>query len=229
RMHVSILNTEKKEIGKTLDYSEAQLLPTTTKEFTIKMPTKGMDIGAYYAKITSDLGHEQILFFQILAPGTLAMRGILEQMALNKIWVKPKETVKLEASFKNEGELFIEAAKIKGEIYLVDPTYGTKELVGVFEGDPMNVPIGESTSLIAYFTPEKSGRYSIEGYAVYGGKRTDVKTTILNVLEEPVNYTMYYFVIGAVVVLIVFYLTRMSEDGRTRRFKKLWSEYLNIK
>lgn len=229
KLHIAILNSERKEIGKSIDYSEIAILPTTSKQFTIKMPTKGMDTGAYYSKVTSDLGHEQTLFFQILAPGTLALRGSLEQVLLNKIWVKPAETVKVEATFSNDGELFIDTAKLKGEIYVIDPTYGTKEMIGVFEGDSMTVPLGEKVTLSAYFTPSKPGRYSIEGYVMYSGKRTDVKSTVLNVLEEPVNYTLYYLLIGVVVILVVFYLTRMTEDGRTRRFKKIWGDYLSIK
>ncbi|MDD5111360.1 MAG: hypothetical protein PHG85_02320 [Candidatus Altiarchaeota archaeon] len=229
KLHFEILNSERKEIGKTMDYSETQIMPTTTKQFTIKMPTKGMETGAYYAKMTSNFGDEQTLFFQILAPGTLAIRGSIAQLSLNKIWVKPQETVKIEATFTNEGEVFIDSAKIKGEAYLIDPTYGTKELVGTFEGDSMTVPIGQEVSLTSYFTPAKSGRYSIEGIVVYSGKRTDVKTTVLNVLEEPKSYTLYYLAIGLFVILVVFYLTRMTEDGRTRRFKKMWGDYLSLK
>jgi hypothetical protein len=229
KLHFAILSNERKETGKVMDYSETTIMPTTSKQFTVKMPTKGMDLGAYYAKVTSDLGHEQTLFFQILAPGTLAIQGDLEQLALNKIWVKPGETVKSEAKFKNTGELFIDSAKLKGEVYLMDPQYGTKELIEVFEGDVMSVPIGQDVSLTAYFTPQKSGRYSIEGYVIYAGKRTDVKSTVLNVLEETKNYTYYYLLVGVLVIAIVFYMTRMTEDGRTRRFKKMWGDFLSIK
>jgi len=229
RLHIAILDGERKDTGKSLDYAESQILPTVTKQFTIKMPTKGMELGAYYGKLTDDLNHEQTLFFQVLAPGTLAIVGTLEQVSLNKIWVKPQETVKIDATFTNEGEVFIDSAKLKTEVYILDPTYNTKELVGVTEGESMSVPVGGTTTLTAYFTPPKAGRYSIEGVVVYSGKKTEMKSSVLNVLEEAKNYTLYYLLIGAVVLLVVFYLTRMTEDGRTRRFRKLWGDYLNIK
>jgi hypothetical protein len=231
KLHIIILNSERRETGKILDYSETAILPTTSKMFSIKMPTKGMEVAAYYAKITSDLGDEQTIFFQVLAPGTLAIKGSLGQVSLNKIWVKPGEIVKVEGAFKNEGEVIIEqSAKVRCEAHLIDPQYNTKALVKQFEGtDAMTVPIGGEVSLDTSFTPEKSGRYSIECFAIYSGKRTDVKSTILNVLEEPVDYTIYYILIGAIVVAIVFYLTRLSDDGRTRRFRRMWGDYLNIK
>jgi hypothetical protein len=229
KLHIAILDGERKDTGKSLDYAETQVLPTTTKQFSIKMPTKGMDVGAYYGKITDDLGHEQTLFFQVLAPGTLAIVGDLTQLSLNKIWVQPQETVKIDAQFQNTGQVFIDSAKLKTEVYQVDPTYNTKALVTVTEGEPLSVAVGATVDLSAYFTPQKAGRYSIEGTVIYSGKSTEVKSSVLNVLEEAKNYTLYYLLIGAVVLLLVFYLTRMTEDGRTRRFKKLWGDYLNIK
>lgn len=221
-IHVTILNSDKEEIGKTLDYAQTSILPTTSKQITIKMPTKGMDIGAYYARISSDRGEEQTLFFQILAQGTLALKGSLEQILLNKIWVKPGETVKVDATFSNDGELSIDSAKLKGEAYIIDPTYGTKELAGVFEGDSISVPVGEKVTLNAYFTPQKSGIYTIQGMAIYSGKRTDVKSTILNVLETSSSgYGVYYFLIGSIIVIaVVFYLTRMSDYTGAKRYRR---------
>jgi len=226
RIHVSLLDVDRKETGKTLDYSGTSILPTIVRQFSVKMPTKGMDVGDYYVKINSDLGDEQILFFQIFPPGAyLVLKGTLDQLMLNKIWVKPQENVKITGTFKNEGELFIESAKLKGEAYLVDKALGTKELVSVFEGDAMSVPIGEEVSLTAYFTPQKPGQYSIEGVALYSGKKTDVKSTVLNVLEEAPrggytlqNYSIIGVIIfGFIIIGAAFYVTRIRDSTGGRR------------
>lgn len=212
RIRVSLLDSEKKDLGKFIDYSETTILPTVEKRFTVKMPTKGMSTGVYYAKVNADNGEEYTMLFQILRPGTLAISGVLEQLMVNKIWVKPQETVRVEASFKNNGVAFIESAKLKGETYLIDPSYGTKELVGVFDGESMSVSTGEEVKLTAYFTPKKSGVYSVEGVVIYGGRKTEQKSTVLNVLEQKqsiAEYEYVYIAIAgiAVVIMVVVYAT----------------------
>lgn len=192
RLHFTMLNDEGKEIGRTFDYSETAILPTTSKQFSVWVPTKGMKIGDYYANVTSDLGYEQLLFFHILTPGTyLIVRGELEQISLDKTWVKPEETVEVNGTFINDGQRFINSAKLKCESYVTDPTYGTRELVGISEGKPRNASVGEKITLSAYVTPPTYGKYSIECLVLYDGKRTGVKSKTLNV-EEPVRHTLLY-------------------------------------
>jgi archaellum biogenesis ATPase FlaH len=225
RIRVSLLDSEKKETGKFIDYSDTTIPPTVEKHFTVKMPTKGIGTGLYYAKVTSDNSEEYTIPFQILRPGTLAVSGVLEQLSVNKVWVNPDETSKLEASFRNNGESLIESAKLRGEAYLIDPVYGTKELAGVFEGEPMSVSTGEEVKLTAYFTPKKSGLYSIEGVVIYGGRKTEPKSTMLNVLGQkqssiPQAYVYAIIAAAAVVILLLVYATRMNTGSRTAMQRK---------
>lgn len=220
---------EKKNLLNSVDYAEMDVLPSVTEDVLIEVPTTGMAVGQYWADVVTDMGGTQSLSFEVLKEGTLSMMGKLRQVKLSKIWVKQGETVKVSAYLVNEGELMIRGAKFVGEAFLVDEQYGTEQLLGTFESDVMNSPSGMEAELVAYFTPKQPGRYSIRGYILYEGKKTKSKGNILNVLSEPVNYTTYYMGIGIVVILIVYYMLQKGQDGRTRRFKRLWQNYLSIK
>ncbi|MDD5111448.1 MAG: ATPase domain-containing protein [Candidatus Altiarchaeota archaeon] len=213
---LSILDAERKELGRNLQHKESSVLPTVIREISIPMATKGLAVGSYHARITSDMGEEQMVFFHILEPGTLAIIGSLDQLNLNKIYVTPDETVIIEGQFTNDGESQIDKAKLMGESYLLDPSSGTKELIGVFESDLMTVPLGGQTVLTAYFTPKKAGQYSIEGFVVYSGKKSETKTTVLNVLANPQKNTpySYYIAAGMLVLIMIAAIARSRKPAR---------------
>jgi hypothetical protein len=221
RLQFTILDDEHNPVGKYFEHHETSVLPTVTKEISIKMQTDDMSLGDYYAKITSDRNESYTAFFQILQPGTLAVRGTLEQISLNKIWVRPEETVRVEGLFRNEGERAINSAKLKCEAHLVNLEAGTNELIGVFDGTSIEVPVGERITLESYFTPKKSGRYSIDCVTFYSGRTTDVKSTVLNVMEAE---TAYYNVLtvltspeGMVTLLLIAIAILIAYIYRRRR------------
>ncbi|MFH0859883.1 MAG: hypothetical protein V1921_01650 [Candidatus Altiarchaeota archaeon] len=220
---------DKQNVLQTLEYSDLEILPTTTKSGILEIPTENMPVGRYWTDVTSDIGGVQTLTFDVLEPGTLAIKGNLEQVKLSKIWVSVDEIVKVEARFRNEGELLIENAKFIGEAYLIDEKYNTEQLLGVFESAPASVPVNEDVLLISYFTPKRDGRYSIRGYVQYSGKKSYEKGSVLNVQAQPKNYIYHYIGVGLVVLLLVYYLIQKGSDGRTRRFKRLWRDYLSLK
>ena len=212
---------------KTFTYTQTEVFPTKRQEIIFTVPSTGLDVGQYNAKVKVNTD-EQTVSFNIMPKGTLALSGRLLQVYLNKIWVETGETVKITGAFKNEGDLQIEKAKLVVEAYLIDEKYQTEKLVKTVESEPLDVAVGESIDLSTYFTPEKDGRYRIRGVIMYSGKQTSAKESVLNVNPRPANYTPYYITIGVLVILIVYYLTRKGEDGRTRRFKKIWGDYLKI-
>jgi hypothetical protein len=113
---------------------------------------------------------------------------------------------------------------------MIDEKYQTEKLVKpITSKDELDIPVDQTVELVTYFTPSKPGRYMIRGVATYAGKRTSPKATVLNVMAAPTNYTPYIIAAVVVVIVAVYWLTQKGEDGRTRRFKKIWGDYLQIK
>lgn len=228
-IHIDIYDSKRKNLLKTLDYSDLTINPTASESDEIVVQSKGLEVGKYVADLSTEIGGSSTVEFNVWERGTLAMKGILIQVSLNKIWVQVEELVEVNARFINRGELLIEDAKFKGQAYLVSDDFETEQLVGVFESDAMTVPVNREVTLTSHFQPTKPGRYIIRGSIVYGGKATIPKETILNVLPQEKNYTPYYIGVGILVILIVYFLLMRTEDGRTRRFKKMWGDYLKVK
>jgi len=228
-IHIEIFDRLKKNLLKVVDYTDLTVLPTITESVVISVPTKGLEVGKHVATISSDLGGSASVEFNIMAPGTLAMKGLLSGVSVNKHWVQVGELVEVNGLFLNRGELLIEGAKLKGQVYLVSEDFKTEKLVEVFESDMLNVPVNSQQSFKSYFKPTSAGRYVVRGSVIYQGKETRKKETILNVLPQEKNYTLYYIGVGVLVIVLVYFLLMKSEDGRTRRFKKLWGDYLQIK
>jgi len=221
------------DVSGTLKKSQTQskddILPTVESTTAIEIPSDGLDVARYTAKIT--LGNEeQTLTFNILDKGTLALKGVLKTVQLNKIWAEVGETVKISGSVENTGEVLIQGAKLNVEVYMIDERYQTEKLVKTFTSEEnLDVPVGQTIDLVAYFTPSTAGRYNIQGTVTYAAKKTPPKTTILNVIERPTNYMPYLIVAAIVVVLFLYWLTKRDEDSKTRRFRKIWGDYLEIK
>jgi len=216
-------------LKKTFTHSRTEILPTVESLISIDVPTTELDVGRYTAKVIVGK-EEQKLTFAVLDRGTLALKGHLKTFLLNKIWVEVGETAKITGEIENTGEILMEGAKLNVEVYLIDEKYQTEKLVKAFSSDESrDVPVGQSAELSTYFTPSTSGRYMIQGSVTYAGKKTQAKSTVLNVLERPTNYLPYIIAVAIVVVGIVYWLTKKGEDGRTRRFRRIWGDYLQIK
>ncbi len=216
-------------LKKTFSQSNVEILPTVESNIPLEVPSDDLEVGQYSAAlIVGD--EEQTLSFSILERGTLALKGKLNQVSLNKIWVEVGETVKITGDVENTGEILIEDAKLNVEVYLVDEKYKTEKLVKAFtSSESLDIPVGGEVELTSYFTPSTAGRYNIRAVVTYSGKKTPAKATILNVLPTPTNYTPYILAGVVLIIALVVYLARKGEDGRTRRFKKIWGDYLQIK
>lgn len=225
---IEVLDEKETNVLISVVHSETEILPTKREEIRIKVPSTGLDVGLYVGRVTVKDKIEKLLF-DVFPKGTLALQAELLDLRASKIWLQSGESVKFEGRVKNVGELPISSAKLVGEAYLIDPQYGTEELLGTFESEKLDIPLETEIVLTSFFTPTKPGRYRIKGIVYYAGKKSRPKETIINVLEKPPNYVPYYIAIGVIVVFLVYYLTRMTEDGRTRRFKRIWRDYLRIK
>jgi len=225
-LRITLLDSEMRTLNRTLDYHDTPVLPTIIQQFFIQMPTKGLRLDDYYANVTSDLGYENMLSFKILPQGTyLIFKGILDGMSANTTQTAAGENVNIMASFRNDGDARIEEAKLKAEVYLTSEEWDTKKLAGVIEGKPRSVEKGENSTLSAVFTPKQPGTYLLEGVVVYSGKRTDVKTLLINVKEPKRESTQSFITlimqwreeIGGVIAIIavaalIAYLKRRQKN-----------------
>ncbi|MBU0530105.1 MAG: hypothetical protein KKC05_00355 [Nanoarchaeota archaeon] len=172
--------------GKSIDsfeYSDAIVKVGTVEEIVVDWETAGQTIGDYRAHVqvmldSEELGDETI-DFKILERGALSADGeIVSVNSPDEVVVG--KTAKIEVEFKNTGDIDMDA-KIKAEVY------SGEDLVKVIEGDSVFVNSGRAEKIVAYFTPDAEGTYSIEGHVAYEGKKTTFETISLAVVSETVS------------------------------------------
>jgi len=182
RIHIDILDRDKIGAIKSVDFEEVEVLPTKGHQLLIKVPTEDLEIGQYWAEVTSYLDQkiikEELLTFDFLERGALSVKGKLN-FVMGGAWAELGDVVRIAASFSNIGELST-LAKFKGEVISGD------KLVEVLESEEIDVAVGETINLTTYFRPTEIGRYEIKGVVYYSKKVTEEKSTILNVApREP--------------------------------------------
>jgi hypothetical protein len=171
---IDVWDQERTEIIKQLEFSDEIVIPTTEKELEVKMDSSDLEIGQYWAEVTSiECYSSETLTFDVLEEGALKAQGTLLRVT-SPPWIKVGDTTLIEAVFENTGEKTVNA-RFKGEISL-----GSK-IVQILESESSSVGIGELETFKFYFTPKKEGRYIVTGIVLYDGKRTFEKSTVINV------------------------------------------------
>lgn len=205
------------------------ILPTVESNIDVQVPSADLGVGRYLAKLRVGK-QQQTLTFSVLDEGTLALKGVMNSLTLNKIFVEIGESTKITSDVDNTGEVLIKKAKINYEVFIYDDKYQTEKLVKQFESkDVLDIPVKQSAEFTGYFTPSEPGRYVIYGYLTYGGKKTGAKSTVLNVYGNPRDYTWHILALVIVGIISLLWLTKREGDGKTRKFKKIWGDYLQIK
>jgi len=219
-VYVDIWNRDMTEIVKSVELIGSEVLPTTTETHEFSISSDNMSIGQYWANVTVSAGgeiiHEEVLTFDLMARGSLSIKGEFIGL-IKKVWATVGEVVKIDALFKNIGELPT-SAKYKGEVYLGD------EIMAVLESEELLVPVEETTNLTTYFTPDRPGRYVIRGAVYYDKKVTFTKEGILNVTEAEsllsaiLSNNLFY--IGIIILLFII-LVRVLPRKSSARYQKL--------
>ena len=100
KMHIDIWDQEQQEILASYDYDDTQVAPTTQEALEIAVPTTGLELGQYWAEISSlDCFSQSVLTFDVLEEGSLRAEGVLQEMR-GKTWVDAGETVQIDAVFR---------------------------------------------------------------------------------------------------------------------------------
>jgi hypothetical protein len=146
--------------------------------------TTGNAAADYLARVNVVLDGKTLaseeLPFKILPLGTLTRSGELKEIVVNGAAIVNLVT-KMTATFVNTGEIDT-WAEFAGEIYKGD------QLVDTFSGEKLLIEKGTEANLTAYFELAEIGDYTIKGYVLYEGKKTEIKELTFSVIEpEPGN------------------------------------------
>ena len=210
---IAILDSPRKEIKQIS--SSLELLPTVEKDYSVFVPSEGLAVAQYYAKVTVLLDgvfvKEAILPFEIRQAGSLIKQGELIKLVADQA-VLANTTVQLNAEFSNTGQLPL-SAKFVGEIWLAET------LIGAIEGAPAIVGVGEQKLLAAGFIPKEIGLYKIKAHVNYGGRQTsdgyifvDSRTS----LESPVALSLNAAVLVFWLVLVVVIAVIIARHGKKK-------------
>jgi hypothetical protein len=210
---IDVWNQERTKIVKQMEFSDEMIIPTTEKELTIKMDTSDLDIGQYWAEVTSvECYASETLTFDVLEVGALKAQGTLLSVT-SPPWIKVGDTTLIEALFENNGEKTV-SARFTGQI-----TLGSK-IVQLLESESSSVDIGKLQTFKFYFTPKKEGKYIVNGIVLYDGKRTFEKSTVINVERKGFSFNqlkmpLIYFIL----ILAISFLAYKIKQEKKKRLK----------
>lgn len=197
---IDIWDRDRISIIKQVEFSNDMIIPTTEKEVIIPVSSSDLEIGQYWAEITSvECYASETLTFDVLEEGALKAQGTLLSV-ISPPWIKIGDTTLIEAVFENTGEKTVNA-RFKGEI-----TLGSK-IVQILESEISSVEIGERETFKFYFTPKEEGRYIVNGVVFYDGKRTFEKSTVINVEKDGIKWgKIKIYLIYLILIVAIAYL-----------------------
>jgi len=205
KIHIDIY--KENVIVKVIEYAEAEkeILPTKTERILFEINSTGLGIDNYMANVS--VKENYILDdFNILEVGGLSLGGILERLTIKNPDIGVGEKTLIIGIFENTGNRRVSARlKIKALI--------GSEIIDTLEGEEMDVEPGEKVALEAFYTPQKSGRYIIQGSVVYSKRVTSPKEATLNVS----GFNYLYLIIGIIIVAIA-YIKRQKIRETLRRY-----------
>jgi hypothetical protein len=206
-----IWGQNQEEIIMSGEFEFPEVLPTTEKR-TTKSISNSLDIGQYWATVSTDeCGSSALLTFSVVEKGAIVDKGILE-MIKNKVWAQVYEPIEVNAVFRNDGPRTV-YAKFKGDIKLEN------KIVKVIETEEIAVPTKERQEFITYFTPEIPGRYVVSGRVIYNSKLTYEKASIMNVrpAEEKETSIIPLIVYIIIIITIIFLIRNIIITKKKRR------------
>lgn len=215
---ISIWDRDRINKVKEVEFSNEMIIPTTEKEIIIPVESHDLEIGQYWAEVSSiECYSSETLTFDVLEEGALKSHGVLLSVS-SPPWINVGETTLIEAIFENTGEKTV-SARFRGEI-----TLGNK-IVQILESETSSVKIGERETFKFYFTPTSEGKYIVNGFVFYDGKKTFEKGTVINVNRTGINWNKIkiYIVYLGLIVAISYLGYRINKERlkNKKRGKKI--------
>lgn len=167
-----------------------------------------LPVGKY--RVTADFYKGQDLIgsltqpFQVFPAGTLAQKGTLLSLGTDKELYDSGETVKIDGSFKNVGEIGT-VPELTVEIFKNDKRIEHLVANGSF------VPMGVQTGFSLYYNPTESGLYRGQGYATYGPFKTDAIEFTFTVKSPILFVAIAIATLSALLALIAWLLVKKKK------------------
>jgi hypothetical protein len=211
---IDVWNQERTSIIKQMEFTEDTIIPTTEKTLSIKMDTSDLDIGQYWAEVTSvECYASETLTFDVLEVGALKAQGTLLSVT-SPSWIKVGDTTLIEALFENNGEKNVNA-RFQGEV-----TLGNK-IIQILESESSSVEIGGVQTFKFYFTPQKEGKYIVNGVVLYDGKRTFEKSTVINVERKGFGWDQIKMILIYVILIVAIAFIAYKIRQEKNKHKKI--------
>lgn len=226
---VAINITKNKTLIDSFVYSQTEIKPNSKETISIEWDTTGNEAGDHVANVSVSLGEEVLsekdLQFNILAEGTLTRQGELneifyiEEPLINRY-------IKILVEFENTG-MIDSNAQFKGEIYV------DEGLVDVIESDELTVPPKETGTLTSYLNIQNPGDYTIRGYVIYDGKKTETREISFGVPAvqsgSQASFDVGMLAIVAVIVLLIIVFGVFISKKPKKEIKKRKKEKIKEK
>ncbi|MBN4049142.1 hypothetical protein JYT91_00845 [archaeon AH-315-M20] len=214
KINIDIWDQSQENIIKTIEYDETEVKPTIKQDITVVVSTKDLDIAQYWAEVSAEeCGQNKLLTFDVMERGTITTSGVLLAIK-NKVWSYVDEIITITAVFQNTGQKKV-SAKFKGNIKL------DNELIKILESEELDVGVGEIVDFVMHFTPEKPGRYKVNGRFFHDKKQTFEGGSIINVNpkgfdpvtgkyigEEPKTSNKAYLISIIIIILVILIMIK---------------------
>jgi hypothetical protein len=222
RAELTIYNRDKTEtlIQETIT---ERLIPREIKNIKHTIDSSNLEIGQYWATISIYNDQNQKInelekTFDIKEKGSLTQNIELQRFK-NDNKYELGDVVRVGIILKNIGEVSTNVV-FKGELYL------NNKLIRPVDPESYLIDIGEEIEIPVFFEQDKLGRYELKGYGLYGGKITDTKSTIFNIIapeiieqKQPINKTTY-ITITIIIIIILLLLFIIFKPKKRKQHNK---------
>jgi hypothetical protein len=197
-------------------YSETSVDISDKTLITVEWDSSGREPGNYTANVIVILGekivHNESATFTIVPYGELS-RNIEFLSLAYEGEPKVEGTLKISAEIKNTGEAPVTAGFI-GEVYKNEEFYSN------IASEKLIVPARTSESLISYFTIETPGKYTVEGYVIYGDQKTKTVSISFEVGSTNINLTAIVGTSALAIIGLVLVGYLIKRKNLVARLKK---------
>jgi hypothetical protein len=201
------------KVLKSIDYITETLLPTREHRFSVELPYEieqydCVPVGDYTIDVVGSLsGQEQYSAshpFTIFERGSLSILGELTNIVIPEN-VEAGQLIKIEADFKNTGELTYRAQ-------LVTELYSGSAIADTVKGDVVEVFSGNTKTLEVLYRPTLPGDYTLKLYAqdsISGAKTIEVEYPFKVIL--PTIYLIAGLIILIIIILVIILKLRKKD------------------
>ncbi|MDP3970210.1 MAG: hypothetical protein Q8P90_00760 [bacterium] len=182
-----------------------------------------LEQGSYVAKATFYSGDEEIKLesqmFNIYPPNTLAQKGEITYINVNKNNFEIGEPIKVDVDFINNGEI-----RVNG--LLITEIYKDGTLLDIVRGEEIAVDAGEETVFSQILNYTEAGNYHISTYIEYANKKSNIEVVDIIVSSDE-YYTNIRTWIGLIILIIIImtgtfiYMLRNRKKRKTIKSSKI--------